>query len=136
MIRVHRPHGYGIAGFSLGHRPDIHPEPSRVTLEHAVKPGNYVLAATDARSVEAVKFLVQSPSLFCKAFSMVSAPGKLLVSAAYASQERGLAVGFQIELEDASIKEMTWNGATPLYVFFVPEGTRGRGAGRRADTER
>ena len=97
-------------------------EPSRVTLEHAVKPGNYVLAATDARSVEAVKFLVQSPSLFCKAFSMISAPGKLLVSAAYASQERGLAVGFQIEMEDASIKEMTWNGATPLYVFFVPEG--------------
>ena len=105
-------------------------EPSHVTLEHAVNPGNYVLAATDARSVEAVKFLVQSPSLFCKAFSMISAPGKLLVSAAYASQERGLAVGFQIELEDDSIKEMTWNGATPLYIFFVPEGKRpGRPSG-------
>ena len=80
-----------------------------------------MLAATDQASVDAVKFLVQNPSLYCKAFSMVSAPGKLLVSAAYASPERGLAVGFQIELEDASIKEMTWNGTTPLYVFFVPE---------------
>jgi Fe-S-cluster containining protein len=97
-------------------------EPSRVTLEHAAKPGNYVLAATDRASVDAVKFLVQNPSLYCKAFSMNSSHGKLLVSAAYASPERGLAVGFQIELEDASIKEMTWNGATPLYVFFVPEG--------------
>jgi hypothetical protein len=97
-------------------------EPSRVTLEHAVKPGNYVLASTDTKSVDAVKYLAQTPSLYCKAFSMISAPGKLLVSAAYASPERSLAVGFQLELEDASIKEMTWNGATPLYVFFIPEG--------------
>jgi Fe-S-cluster containining protein len=97
-------------------------EPSRVTLEHAVKPGNYVLASTDRASVDAVKYLAQNPSLYCKAFSMISAPGKLLVSAAYASPEHSLAVGFQIELEDASIKEMTWNGATPLYVFFIPEG--------------
>jgi Fe-S-cluster containining protein len=96
-------------------------EPSRITLEHAVKPGNYVLAATGRASVDAVKNLVQSPSLYCKAFSMVSAPGKLLVSAAYAAAERGLAIGFQLELEDASIREMTWNGATPLYIFFVPE---------------
>ncbi len=96
-------------------------EPSRVTLEHAAKPGNYVLAATDQASVEAVKYLVQSQSLHCKAFSMNSSPGKVLVSAAYASPELGIAVGFQIELEDASIKEMSWNGATPLYVFFVPE---------------
>jgi Fe-S-cluster containining protein len=97
-------------------------EPSRVTLEHAVKPGNYVLAATDRASVDAVKYLVQTPSLYCKAFSMNSSPGKVLVSAAYASPERGFAIGFQLELEDASLKEMSWNGETPLYVFFVPEG--------------
>jgi Fe-S-cluster containining protein len=96
-------------------------EPSRVTLEHSAKPGNYVLAATDQASVDAVKFLVQSQSLCCKAFSMASAPGKMMVSAAYAAPERGLAVGFQLELEDASIKEMTWDGTTPLYVFFAPE---------------
>jgi Fe-S-cluster containining protein len=97
-------------------------EPSKITLEHAVKPGNYVLAATDKASVDVVKFLVQSPSLHCKAFSMNSSPGKMLVSAAYAAPDRGLAVGFQLELEDASIKEMTWDGTTPLYVFFMPEG--------------
>ena len=96
-------------------------EPSRVTLEHSVKPGNYVLAATDQASVDAVKFLIKNPSLYCKAFSMVSSPGKMLISAAYASPEHGLAVGFQLELEDASVKEMTWDGTTPLYVFFVPE---------------
>jgi hypothetical protein len=45
----------------------------------------------------------------------------MLISAAYASPEHGLAVGFQLELEDASVKEMTWDGTTPLYVFFVPE---------------
>lgn len=97
-------------------------EPSRVTLEHAARPGNYVLAATDKASVEAVKYLVQSSSLHCKAFSMGSAPGKMLVSATYAAPDRGLAVGFQLELEDASVREMTWDGKTPLYVFFIPEG--------------
>ncbi|MGA9141941.1 MAG: YkgJ family cysteine cluster protein [Methanocella sp.] len=96
-------------------------EPSRVTLEHATKPGNYVLASTDQASVDAVKYLITNPSLYCKAFSMASAPGKMLVSAAYASPEQGLAVGFQLELEAASIKEMTWDGTTPLYVFFIPE---------------
>lgn len=95
--------------------------PSRVTLEHAAQPGHYVLAATDRASVDAVRDLVTNPGLQCKAFSMVTAPGKMLVSAVYSAPATGPAVGFQLELEDASVKEMTWNGATPLYVFFIPE---------------
>ncbi len=101
--------------------------PSRVTLEHATTPGNYVLAATDRASVDAVRALVRSPTLYCKAFSMASAPGRTLISAVYAVPEGGAAaqggaaVGFQLALEDASLREMTWEGKTPLYVFFVPE---------------
>ncbi|WP_424357732.1 YkgJ family cysteine cluster protein [Methanocella sp. MCL-LM] len=97
-------------------------QPSDIAVQEDARIGQYLLAKTDATSVEALRALVESGRMdLGRAFFTTAADGKARISAVYASASDKVAIGFQLEADASAVERLTNGGARPAYVFFLPE---------------
>jgi Fe-S-cluster containining protein len=96
---------------------------SQVISEDA-RIGKFLLFKTDASSAAALKMLVESGKMDVARTLVTDSrtcPDRHIVSAVHGSSADGIALGFQFDVESATLAMITKNGMLPLYAFFVPE---------------
>jgi hypothetical protein len=96
-------------------------QPSSVSVREDPRMGKYLLATTGCTSVAALQALVEGGMAMCRAFRGQTAPGKALISAVYAPSAGRKAIGFQLEIDDASLEAVSRGCTGMLYVFFLPD---------------
>jgi Fe-S-cluster containining protein len=96
-------------------------QPSAISLQEDARIGPYLLAKTDAVSVEALRALVESGRMDLGRAFFAEKGGKVGISAVYGSSVDGVAIGFQLEADAAEMERLSDGGARPVYVFFLPE---------------
>lgn len=96
-------------------------QPSDISVQEDGRIGPYLLAKTDAVSVEALRALVESGRMDLGRTFFAERGGKVGISAVYGSSADGASIGFQLEADAAEMGRLSNGGVKPVYVFFLPE---------------
>ncbi len=86
--------------------------------------GKFLLFKTDANSATAMKMLVEGGKMDVARTLVADSktyPDRHIVSAIHGSSADGITLGFQFDLDSATMAVLTRNGTQPVYAFFVPE---------------
>ena len=96
-------------------------KPSELSVREDARMGKYLLAKTDALSVDALRALVEGGRMDLGRSFVSIHQGTARISAIYASSVDRAAIGFQFELDTSMVERLSSDRARPTYIFFLPE---------------